>query len=47
MTKEYKDHNILAHKGYTDEYMLKESGDLRNLQGLLELTRGWLIMNTG
>ena len=42
--KEYKDHNILAHKGYTDEYMLKEAGGPMKLAGTPRIN-SWMINN--
>ena len=44
MAKEYKDHNILAHKGYTDEYMLKEAGGPMKLAGTPKIN-SWMINN--
>ena len=45
MAKEkYKDHNILAHKGYTDEYMLKEAGGPMKLAGTPRIN-SWMINN--
>tara|TARA_R110002072_G_scaffold88192_3_gene198619 strand:+ start:5313 stop:5561 length:249 start_codon:yes stop_codon:yes gene_type:complete len=40
----YKDHNILAHKGYTDEYMLKDSGGPAKLAGTPRVN-SWMINN--
>jgi hypothetical protein len=40
----YKDHNILAHKGYTDEYMLKECGGPAKLAGTPRIN-SWMINN--
>ena len=40
----YKDHNILAHKGYTDEYMLKECGGPLKLAGTPGCNT-WMINN--
>jgi hypothetical protein len=40
----YKDHNILAHKGYTDEYMLRECGGPMKLAGTPKINP-WMINN--
>ena len=40
----YKDHNILAHKGYTDEYMLKEAGGPMKLAGTPRVN-SWMVNN--
>ena len=40
----YKDHNILAHKGYTDKYMLKECGGPEKIAGTPRVN-SWMINN--
>ena len=40
----YKDYNILSHKGYTDEYMLKESGGPEKLAGTPRVN-SWMVNN--
>lgn len=40
----YKDYNILSHKGYTDEYMLKECGGPAKLAGTPRIN-SWMINN--
>ena len=40
----YKDYNILSHKGYTDEYMLKEAKGPMKLAGTPRVN-SWMINN--